>query len=82
MCSTLPPPLQANLEYMFKNFGFYFPDSQFLSDPEGLLKYLVSSRRRWRSVLHLFSFACTLGVTIPRRAAAVLLLQPWGQQLF
>jgi hypothetical protein len=25
---------------MFKNFGFYFPDSQFLSDPEGLLKYL------------------------------------------
>lgn len=39
------PTLQANLEYMFKNFGFYFPDSQFLSDPEGLLKYLVSFRR-------------------------------------
>ncbi|PRW45252.1 zinc finger protein [Chlorella sorokiniana] len=32
--------MEDNLEYMFKNFGFYFPDSQFLSDPEGLLKYL------------------------------------------
>lgn len=33
--------MEENLEYMFKNFGFYFPDSQYLSDPEGLLKYLV-----------------------------------------
>ncbi|KAL4438232.1 hypothetical protein ABPG77_010593 [Micractinium sp. CCAP 211/92] len=32
--------MEENLEYMFKNFGFYFPDSQYLSDPEGLLKYL------------------------------------------
>ncbi|GFR48596.1 hypothetical protein Agub_g10500 [Astrephomene gubernaculifera] len=32
--------LQANLEYMFKRFGFYLPDSQYLRDPEGLLKYL------------------------------------------
>jgi C2H2 type zinc-finger (2 copies) len=27
-----------NLAYMYKEFGFYFPDSEFLSDPEGLLK--------------------------------------------
>ncbi len=33
---------EANLEYMWKNFGFYIPDSQFLVDPEGLIKYLVS----------------------------------------
>ena len=26
---------------MFKHYGFYFPDAQFLADPEGLLKYLV-----------------------------------------
>ena len=26
---------------MFKHFGFYFPDAQYLKDPEGLLKYLV-----------------------------------------
>ncbi|KAL4857721.1 Cytoplasmic 60S subunit biogenesis factor REI1 1 [Chlorella vulgaris] len=32
--------MEDNLEYMFKNFGFYFPDSQYLTDPEGLLKYL------------------------------------------
>lgn len=32
--------MEENLDYMFKNFGFYFPDAQYLSDPEGLLKYL------------------------------------------
>lgn len=32
---------EANLDYMFKNFGFYFPDAEYLKDPEGLLKYLV-----------------------------------------
>ncbi|GLI68657.1 hypothetical protein VaNZ11_013133 [Volvox africanus] len=31
---------QANLEHMYKKFGFYLPDSQYLTDPEGLLKYL------------------------------------------
>lgn len=25
----------------WRNFGFYLPDSEFLSDPEGLIKYLV-----------------------------------------
>jgi hypothetical protein len=35
------PSFEANLEYMFKKFGFYFPDSQYLTDPEGLMKYLV-----------------------------------------
>ncbi|PNW70351.1 hypothetical protein CHLRE_17g716400v5 [Chlamydomonas reinhardtii] len=34
------PSFQANLEYMFKRFGFYLPDSQYLKDPEGLVKYL------------------------------------------
>jgi C2H2 type zinc-finger (2 copies) len=33
---------EANLDYMFRNFGFYFPDAEYLTDPEGLLKYLVS----------------------------------------
>ena len=31
---------EANLEYMFKNFGFYLPDSEYLEDPEGLVSYL------------------------------------------
>jgi hypothetical protein len=31
---------------MFKQFGFYFPDAQYLADPEGLLKYLVSRMHR------------------------------------
>ena len=34
--------MQANLEYMWKKFGFYFPEADLLADPEGLLKYLVS----------------------------------------
>lgn len=33
--------LEANLEYMFKHFGFYLPDAAYLSDPAGLIKYLV-----------------------------------------
>ena len=36
--------MEANLEYMFKKFGFYFPDAEYLTDPEGLLKYLVRPR--------------------------------------
>ena len=33
--------MEANLEYMFKHFGFYLPDAEYLSDPTGLIKYLV-----------------------------------------
>lgn len=32
--------MEANLEYMFKHFGFYLPDAEYLSDPGGLIKYL------------------------------------------
>lgn len=32
---------EANLEYMWRKYGFYLPDAQYLADPEGLLKYLV-----------------------------------------
>lgn len=32
---------EANLEYMFKNFGFFLPETEQLKDPQGLLKYLV-----------------------------------------
>lgn len=31
---------QDNLEYMFKHFGFYLPDAEYLTDPEGLVQYL------------------------------------------
>ena len=34
--------MEANLEYMFKHFGFYLPDAEYLSDPAGVIKYLVS----------------------------------------
>ena len=33
--------MEANLEYMLKHFGFYLPDTEYLSDPAGLIKYLV-----------------------------------------
>ena len=36
----ISPSMEANLEYMWRKFGFYLPDSEFLEDPEGLLKYL------------------------------------------
>ena len=31
---------------MFRTFGFYFPDADCLSDPEGLLRYLVGPKGR------------------------------------
>lgn len=30
---------------MWRTFGFYFPDAEYLRDPEGLLKYLVGEDR-------------------------------------
>ena len=48
--------MEANLEYMWKNFGFYFPEADLLRDPEGLLKYLVSLKLRSSSAG--FYFAC------------------------
>lgn len=35
--------MDLNLDYMFRKFGFYFPDAEYLKDPEGLMKYLVSN---------------------------------------
>lgn len=32
--------MEANLRYMYKHFGFFLPDAEFLDDPEGLIKYL------------------------------------------
>lgn len=51
--------MQSNLEYMWKKFGFYFPEADLLADPEGLLKYLVSflsgrpelDMEMWRSLM-------------------------------
>lgn len=36
----LSSSMEENLEYMWRKFGFYLPDGEFLTDPEGLLKYL------------------------------------------
>ena len=35
------PDMASNLEYMWQNYGFYLPDAAYLTDAEGLLKYLV-----------------------------------------
>ncbi len=35
------PNLDISLEYMYRKYGFYLPDSAYLQDPEGLVKYLV-----------------------------------------
>ena len=44
--------IEANLAYMYKHFGFYLPDAEFLIDAEGLLRYLVSSvARRGLSIM-------------------------------
>lgn len=32
--------MEDNLQYMYKKFGFFLPDAEYLADPEGLIKYL------------------------------------------
>jgi pre-60S factor REI1 len=32
--------MEENLQYMYKTFGFFLPDAEYLADPEGLIKYL------------------------------------------
>ncbi|KAI8469242.1 MAG: hypothetical protein J3K34DRAFT_522329 [Monoraphidium minutum] len=44
--------MQDNLEYMFKHFGFYLPDAEFLNDPEGLLRYLGSKLQYGKVALY------------------------------
>ena len=51
---------EANMEYMYKKFGFYFPDAHYLVDPEGLLKYLVCLRPPHATPVR----ACMLHVSI------------------
>lgn len=57
--------MEANLEYMWKRFGFYFPEADLLTDPEGLLKYLVRLYRipseifaACRCILRLQPYSC------------------------
>ena len=54
----LADSMEANLEYMWKRFGFYFPEADLLTDPEGLLKYLVrlTAPSLHTSVLHAITF--------------------------
>ena len=40
----LSESLEANLEYMWRNFHFTIPDTEYLRDAPGLLTYLVSTR--------------------------------------
>jgi hypothetical protein len=40
--SHVSSSFEANLEYMFKNYGFYLPDAQYLKDPEGLVKWVTA----------------------------------------
>ncbi len=63
--------MEANLEYMWKNFGFYFPEADLLTDPEGLLKYLV----RPDSLIHIVFFAKRQGASADKlqsKAARIL----------
>lgn len=32
--------MEENLRYMYRKFGFFLPDAEYLADPEGLIKYL------------------------------------------
>lgn len=44
--------MEENLEYMFQNFGFFFPHSEFLTDAEGLMQYLGAKLSQGRIPLY------------------------------
>lgn len=62
--------MAANLEYMWKRFGFYFPEAEHLADPEGLLKYLV--RRPPLCMCRAGAPICVLRVVRPLQCFLVL----------
>lgn len=43
--NVMSESFEANVEYMFKKFGFFFPNSEFLIDAKGLLQYLVKAKK-------------------------------------
>lgn len=50
MCASLfdthkSADMTANLEYMWKKYGFYIPDAEYCTDPAGLLRYLGAKLR-------------------------------------
>ena len=44
--------MEDNLEYMWKTYGFYLPDSKYLKDPEGMLQYLGAKMQYGRLPLY------------------------------
>ena len=44
--------VEANLEHMWKRYGFYLPDAAYVADPEGLLSYLGSKIANGRVALY------------------------------
>ena len=39
-CNKEEADLEGNMSHMYKHHGFFVPDSAYLKDPEGLIKYL------------------------------------------
>ena len=50
--SPLSLSVEANLEHMWKRYGFYLPDAAYVADPEGLLSYLGSKIANGRVALY------------------------------
>jgi pre-60S factor REI1 len=43
--------MEANLVYMHKNFGFFLPDAEYLTDPEGMLEWCSKKVKHGRLCL-------------------------------
>lgn len=59
--------LEENLKYMYLNFGFYFPDTEFLVDPEGLMRYLVGCLREGGESALGFDYVWQRRLPVPRQ---------------
>lgn len=70
--------MEENLKYMYKKFGFFLPDAEYLADPEGLIKYLGAKLAHGKvRVDHLWPAACIGALMHGMEGVEVLVAGLW-----
>lgn len=76
--NNISSSLDANLRYMYKNYGFFLPDVEYLQDPDGLIKCAPAAARPCTPLLSLADLSQPTAASLwdehtPRRPTRQLL---------
>jgi len=76
--NNISSSLDANLRYMYKNYGFFLPDVEYLQDPDGLIKCAPAAARPSTPLLSLADLSQPTAASLwdehtPRRPTRQLL---------